>query len=177
MNLAKAVAFTYTHLDVNKRQIQGAHITSFAQFTAEVSMIRGCFSQLIKSFDENASKNTWALYLAEKVGKIQYSFPKITASGSAYQPSKMGFPEVFLEAVSYTHLDVYKRQAKGTWLAFTVHQITSNVCDSGRKLLPSSDHLEQETTQCLPLPRETFGGQRFGRSPTICRGIDVGRTA
>ncbi len=66
----------------------------FAHFTAAVSMIRGCFVQLTISFDEKASKKTWSLYLAENVGKIQNSLFRITPSGSAYQPSKIGFPEV-----------------------------------------------------------------------------------
>jgi hypothetical protein len=43
--------------------------------------------------EENASKKTCDLYLAEKVGKIQNWFSSITPSGSAYQPSMKGLPD------------------------------------------------------------------------------------
>jgi hypothetical protein len=59
-------------------------------------MIFGCLTQFTKSLEEKASKNTWSLYLAEKVGNIQNLLSRITPSGSAYQPSNIGFPESFL---------------------------------------------------------------------------------
>src|SRR5688572_2357080 len=69
----------------------GAHIAMYAHLITDVSMILGCFFQSTMSVEEKASKKTCSLYLAEKVGKIQYLFSKITASGSAYHPSITGF--------------------------------------------------------------------------------------
>src|ERR1017187_4084601 len=77
----------------------GAHMARRAQVTALVSRTRLCLVQFTKSGDENASKNTCALYGAEYVGYIQYRLPKTAPSGSAYQPGNTGLPDLTAPAV------------------------------------------------------------------------------
>src|SRR5688572_30185366 len=70
----------------------GAHIARRAHLIASFSRIFACLVQFTRSGELNASKYTCSSYGAEYVGKIQYRFPKMTASGSAYHPSNTGFP-------------------------------------------------------------------------------------
>src|SRR3954447_8914180 len=73
--------------------IDGAHTARFAHFTSAMSSTRACLSHVTRSRDEKASRKVCSSYGAEYVGKIQYSRAKTCASGSAYQPGRMGFPE------------------------------------------------------------------------------------
>src|SRR5690348_1516250 len=73
--------------------MDGAHTARFAQETLATSSTRGCLVQWTRSGEEKASRKSCWSYGAEYVGKIQYSFSKMRASGSAYQPGKRGLPE------------------------------------------------------------------------------------
>jgi len=64
--------------------------------------------------DEKASMNVCWLYGAEYVGKIQYSFPKTWASGSAYQPGRIGLPDRGAWATAGPAHATDQRQARQT---------------------------------------------------------------
>src|SRR5690242_12644673 len=73
--------------------IDGAHTARRAHFTFAVSSTRACFVQVTRSGDEKASRKVCSSYAAEYVGKIQYCPANTWASGSAYQPGRIGLPE------------------------------------------------------------------------------------
>ena len=103
LNTDGMVAVSYTHLDVYKRQVLMSSMltTSFGQMRASAAEVRN--PQATLTVDLDPAVNT---------GDIVHG-----AAGFLYGVSSEDVPTTNTIAVSYTHLDVYKRQGliRSSW--------------------------------------------------------------
>ena len=96
MDVYAIVAVSYTHLDVYKRQV---------------------LSMLISVYNENWVKDknqiavSTSMFINERLGVIERELGNVDEDISSYKSEHL-LPDVQAASVSYTHLDVYKRQNK-----------------------------------------------------------------
>ena len=91
-----ATAFI-THPDTLLHVMDGSHPESPARITAiRNALISSGLMQKLQTHEAPLAtdEQLQRVHTTEYVGYIQYLFPKMMPSGSAYQPGNTGFPEV-----------------------------------------------------------------------------------